>query len=228
MIVDKEGGILGAAGTLIAESEFEWDGFSRVQPDGSSLTYVQTQDGLGDYRIPKPMETRMDGSRIPIDEVRTDVGAVRNDNCVWKKNFPGWFCEDITYQDLIYESMDEDHMRRRLSPVAIRSEGIFRLSIRATSIFISYRIRDNCQRSRRSLLLHWLRLLRSIVHFPSSSCLWQGLRSLPFLHHSNGSAMAFAQCSRRVQDQGFLLHQATKPNRYRSRWSIHGSNKRRG
>jgi len=123
MVVDKDGSIFGEAGSLIAESEYEWDGFTRVQPDGSSLEYVQTQDGLGDYRIPKPMETRMDGSRIPINEVRSDVGAVRSDNCVWKKNFPGWFCPDIEYQDLVYESMDEDHMRRRLSPVAIRSEG---------------------------------------------------------------------------------------------------------
>ena len=129
MVIDEEGGIFGTAGTMLPESEYEWDGITRVQPDGQSVTYSNTQDGLGDYRIPFPMQTRMDGSKIPMHEVFSDVGIVRNDNCVWKNTAPGWWCPrgtgptELKYFDLVFESMDADHERRRLTPLAVRSEG---------------------------------------------------------------------------------------------------------
>ena len=129
MIIDEDGGIFGEAGTMLPESEFEWDGVTRVQPDGSRVTYSSTQDGLGDYRIPKPMQTRLDGSMIPINEVRQDFGIVRNSDCVWKHNVPGWWCpkgsgeNELRYFDIVFESMDADFQRRRLTPLAIRSEG---------------------------------------------------------------------------------------------------------
>ena len=54
MIRDQDGSLLGSFGTVIPQSEFEWDGDPRR--------------GLGDYRIPKMMLTRPDGSRIPAEE----------------------------------------------------------------------------------------------------------------------------------------------------------------
>ena len=121
IISDGDGGVLGSAGTLIAESEYEWDG---VERDG--VTYADTRDGLGDYRIPSPMKTDLDGSEIPIDQVRSNFGVVRDDTCSYDANAPGWFCPAATglqYYDLVYEMMDEDHFRRRLTPLAVRSDG---------------------------------------------------------------------------------------------------------
>ena len=130
MIIDESGEIFGAVGTLLAESEYEWDGITRMQPDGRTVRYKDTRDGLGNYRIPKPMQTRMDGSRIPMSQVYSDVGIVRNSNCQWRNYVPGWFCprgegaDELRYYDVMVESLDADHERRRLSPLAVRSEGI--------------------------------------------------------------------------------------------------------
>jgi len=88
------------------------------------ITYENTQDGLGDYRIPKPMLTRVDGSKIPVDELVSDYGVVRNTNCDYRNSMPGWFCPlaDFEYYDLIYETLDEDKETRRLTPLAILSD----------------------------------------------------------------------------------------------------------
>lgn len=50
----------GIASTIISDSAFEWGGDPRR--------------GLGDYRIPKTMLTRIDGSRIPIDDIAPNKG----------------------------------------------------------------------------------------------------------------------------------------------------------
>ena len=127
MIIDESGDIFGEAGTMLPESEYEWDGLTRVQPDGQSVTYSQTQDGLGDYRIPAPMKTRIDGSKIPMNEVFSDGGIARGNDCVWKSHVPGWWCPSannaLRYFDLLFESLDLDHERRRLTPLAVRSDG---------------------------------------------------------------------------------------------------------
>ena len=60
MIRDLDGTLLGSVGTVIAQSEFEWDGDSRR--------------GLGDYRIPKVMLTNPDGSRILADDIAPNKG----------------------------------------------------------------------------------------------------------------------------------------------------------
>ena len=48
----------------MAEAEYERDGVTR-----GGVTYSDTRDGLGDYRIPKPLLTNMDGSRIPVEQI---------------------------------------------------------------------------------------------------------------------------------------------------------------
>ena len=123
-IQDFDGGVFDVAGTIMAESEFEWDGVSREDEDGNTVPYSNTQDGLGDYRIPKPLLTRLDGSKIPVEELVNDYGVVRGPNCEWRPSLPGWFCpkSDAEYYDLIYEMLDEDKDRRRLTPLAILSD----------------------------------------------------------------------------------------------------------
>ena len=73
------------------------------------------------------MQTRKNGSRIPMKDVFKDGGIVRDDTCVWKNHVPGWWCPSnngaTLYYDLMFESLDLDHERRRLTPLAVRSDG---------------------------------------------------------------------------------------------------------
>ena len=59
---DSDGDFLGSPGSVISQSEWEWGGDPRR--------------GLGDYRIPTVMQTRLDGSRIPFDEIYDETGNV--------------------------------------------------------------------------------------------------------------------------------------------------------
>jgi hypothetical protein len=128
MIIDDSGMFYGEAGTLLPESEYEWDGVTRVQPDGTTVTYSDQRDGLGDYRIPAPMKTKKNGNPIPMNQVFSETGIFRNENCVWKNTIPGWWCpkstgvDELKYFDLVYENMDADFQRRRLTPLAVRAD----------------------------------------------------------------------------------------------------------
>ena len=85
MVIDLDGSFFGGAGsTILPESEYEWDGVTR-----NSVTYTDTADGLGDYRIPAPMQTNSAGGKIPMEHVYTESGIIRNENCIWKSDFPG-------------------------------------------------------------------------------------------------------------------------------------------
>lgn len=60
LLVDQDGTFLGTPGSVIPQSEHEWNGDKRM--------------GLGDYRIPKEMQTRLDGTRIPVSELAPNKG----------------------------------------------------------------------------------------------------------------------------------------------------------
>ena len=60
LLRDSDGSLLGSAGTIIPDSAYKWNGDPRR--------------GLGDYRIPKVMLTRPDGSRIPVDDIAPNKG----------------------------------------------------------------------------------------------------------------------------------------------------------
>uniref|UniRef100_H2Y4C5 G8 domain-containing protein n=1 Tax=Ciona savignyi TaxID=51511 RepID=H2Y4C5_CIOSA len=112
LMVDKDGSFLGSPGTIIPEAEFEWDGDRRR--------------GLGDYRIPKTMLTRLNGSRIPINEIAPFKGILRNTASTMCTNRPAWRaheCHGYQHEILIIESLDVDSETRRLSPVALLSDG---------------------------------------------------------------------------------------------------------
>ena len=82
----------------------------------------------GNFRIPKAMLTRMDGSRIDAGVKYPYKGIVRGNrdqsNCTFNRAWNAYKCEDVNYKMLILESLDADTERRRLSPVAIASEGM--------------------------------------------------------------------------------------------------------
>ena len=120
ILIDEEGGFLGQRGTIHAESEHEWLGITR-----GSVTYSNDTFGVGDSIIPAAMRTTINGDPIPDSDVYTEAGIVRDSSCSYNEMVPGWFCADFSmeYHDLIIESLDEDYQRRRLSPVAVRSNG---------------------------------------------------------------------------------------------------------
>ena len=59
---DLDGSLLGRPSTILAQSEYEWNGDSRR--------------GLGDYRIPFVMLTELDGSRIPVKDIAPNKGMI--------------------------------------------------------------------------------------------------------------------------------------------------------
>ncbi len=61
IVSDLDGSLLGAPGTVLPESEWQWDGDRRR--------------GLGDYRIPVTMVTTTTGDRIPVEDIAPNKGA---------------------------------------------------------------------------------------------------------------------------------------------------------
>ncbi|XP_060573258.1 fibrocystin-L-like isoform X2 [Ruditapes philippinarum] len=107
---DMDGTFLGHIGSVVPESEWEWDGDPRR--------------GLGDARIPKTMLTDIDGNKIAVNTLAPHKGVIRSDNCIYRSTWHAYECDsDLNYQLLIIESMDDDTETRRLSPVAILGNG---------------------------------------------------------------------------------------------------------
>ncbi|CAH1775752.1 unnamed protein product [Owenia fusiformis] len=111
LIRDETGSIIGdnLPGTIFSQAEFEWDGNPRR--------------GLGDYRIPRMMLTREDGSRIPVSDKAPNKGIIRNSNCKWHNRWQAYSCHNLDHQMMIVESMDPDTETRRVSPLAMLADG---------------------------------------------------------------------------------------------------------
>ena len=105
--------------TIISRAEFQWDGDRRR--------------GLGNYRIPKTMLTRPDGSRIPINQIYPKKGVVRSntfggtDDCIFNEEWNMYICENLEHLLLVLESLDDDTEVRRLSPIGIGANGFINL-----------------------------------------------------------------------------------------------------
>ncbi|XP_072630359.1 fibrocystin-L isoform X1 [Canis lupus baileyi] len=106
---DMDGSFLGDSGSVIPQAEYEWNGNS--------------QFGIGDYRIPKVMLTFPNGSRIPITEKAPYKGIIRDSTCKYIPQWQSYQCFGMEYAMMVIESLDSDTETRRLSPVAIVSNG---------------------------------------------------------------------------------------------------------
>ncbi|XP_053571903.1 fibrocystin-L [Bombina bombina] len=109
LLKDLDGSFLGVPGAVIPQSEYEWNGDKR--------------HGVGDYRIPKVMLTRLNGSRIPVSEVAPNKGIIRNSACTYISDWESYKCTGLNYEMLVIESLDPDSETRRLSPVAVLGDG---------------------------------------------------------------------------------------------------------
>uniref|UniRef100_A0A8C6RMA5 Fibrocystin-L n=1 Tax=Nannospalax galili TaxID=1026970 RepID=A0A8C6RMA5_NANGA len=106
---DMDGSFLGNSGSVIPQAEYEWDGNSQL--------------GIGDYRIPKVMLTFLNGSRIPVTEKAPYKGIIRDSTCKYIPEWQSYQCSGMEYAMMVIESLDSDSETRRLSPVAIMSNG---------------------------------------------------------------------------------------------------------
>ncbi|ESO84871.1 hypothetical protein LOTGIDRAFT_131466, partial [Lottia gigantea] len=109
LITDIDGSLLGTNGTVIAWSEYQWDGDRRR--------------GLGDYRIPNVLLSDGNGDLRDVSAFAPNKGLIRNDQCIFHDYWRAYECHDIEHKILIIENMDEDTELRRISPVAVLSEG---------------------------------------------------------------------------------------------------------
>ncbi|ELK08600.1 Fibrocystin-L [Pteropus alecto] len=109
LLRDMDGSFLGNSGSVIPQSEYEWNGNS--------------QFGIGDYRIPKVMLTYPNGTRIPITEKAPYKGIIRDSTCKYIPEWQSYRCFGMEYAMMVIESLDSDTETRRLSPVAIVSNG---------------------------------------------------------------------------------------------------------
>ncbi|XP_024153621.1 PKHD1 like 1, tandem duplicate 1 isoform X2 [Oryzias melastigma] len=108
LLKDLDGSFLGAVGSVVPQSEYEWGGDPRR--------------GLGDYRIPKVMLTALNGSRIPVEQVAPYKGVIRK-NCTYMSSWQSYKCFGLNYRMVVIESLDADTETRRLSPVAVLGDG---------------------------------------------------------------------------------------------------------
>ncbi|XP_049710533.1 fibrocystin-L isoform X3 [Elephas maximus indicus] len=106
---DMDGSFLGRSGSVIPQAEYEWNGNSQL--------------GIGDYRIPKVMLTFPNGSRIPVTEKAPYKGIIRDATCKYIPKWQSYRCFGMEYAMMVIESLDSDSETRRLSPVAIVSNG---------------------------------------------------------------------------------------------------------
>ncbi|KAG9478621.1 hypothetical protein GDO78_012332 [Eleutherodactylus coqui] len=109
LLKDLDGSFLGKIGAVVPQSEYQWDGDARY--------------GLGDYRIPKVMFTDLNGNRIPVSQVATNKGIIRDNTCVYMPTWESYKCVGLNYEMLAIESLDPDTETRRLSPVAVLEDG---------------------------------------------------------------------------------------------------------
>lgn len=78
LLQDQDGSFLGAVGSVVPQSEYEWGGDPRR--------------GVGDYRIPTVMLTATNGSRIPVEQVAPHKGEkTRSCRASWFAREPQLF-----------------------------------------------------------------------------------------------------------------------------------------
>lgn len=84
--------------------------------------------GIGDYRIPRVVLSNLTGSMLNINLTYPYRGIARASGCTYQPSWQMYLCPNTSdYRMLIIESMDADTETRRLSPVAVMSNGFLDL-----------------------------------------------------------------------------------------------------
>ncbi|CAH2285754.1 fibrocystin-L [Pelobates cultripes] len=109
LLKDLDGTFLGSIGSVIPQSEYQWNGLASY--------------GLGDSRIPKVMLTNLNGSSINVSQVAPYQGIIRDPSCAYVPTWESYKCTGLNYEILVIESLDPDTETRRLSPVAVLGDG---------------------------------------------------------------------------------------------------------
>eukprot|EP00735_Rhodelphis_limneticus_P009645 TRINITY_DN2840_c1_g2::TRINITY_DN2840_c1_g2_i1::g.6132::m.6132 TRINITY_DN2840_c1_g2::TRINITY_DN2840_c1_g2_i1::g.6132 ORF type:complete len:2077 (-),score=567.85,sp/Q86WI1/PKHL1_HUMAN/31.35/0.0,sp/Q86WI1/PKHL1_HUMAN/29.80/3e-30,G8/PF10162.4/8.7e-26,Beta_helix/PF13229.1/3.9,Beta_helix/PF13229.1/2.6,Beta_helix/PF13229.1/0.35,DUF1049/PF06305.6/0.19 TRINITY_DN2840_c1_g2_i1:1087-7215(-) len=85
---------------------------------------------FNETRIPNAMVTNTDGTRIPYSDVVFGKGIIKGAaqkatdvKCWWMDSWNAYSCRDLDHRMLVVESLDADAETRRLSPIALGSEG---------------------------------------------------------------------------------------------------------
>ncbi|XP_033758550.1 fibrocystin-L-like [Pecten maximus] len=74
--------------------------------------------GIGDYRIPTPMLSFPNGSKIQPSSLYHHQGITRGGSCEKNEVSRYWNCTKLDHELVMFESMDSDTETRQLSPVA--------------------------------------------------------------------------------------------------------------
>ncbi|XP_060567723.1 fibrocystin-L-like [Ruditapes philippinarum] len=101
---DIDGSFLQTVGTLIQKSEH------------TEIDYY--------HKLPREMTTMLNGSRIPIEQIATYRGVVRNSNCTFEPMWQAYACkDDLSFKLLLIENLDSDARYRQISPIALLADG---------------------------------------------------------------------------------------------------------
>lgn len=99
LLIDMDGSLFGQPSTIFSQSEYLWNDQSH---------------GVGDFRIP----------RTVLQNNTPFRGILRASTCRYESSWQMYRCSNITdYRMLIIENMDDDSEKRRISPVAVISDG---------------------------------------------------------------------------------------------------------
>jgi len=114
LLIDTDGTFLGSSpSTVFSQAEYNWGNQAH---------------GIGDYRIPRVVLSNLTGSMLNINLTYPFRGIARAPGCTYQPSWQMYFCPNTSdYRMLIIESMDADTETRRLSPVAVMSNGFLDL-----------------------------------------------------------------------------------------------------
>ena len=99
LLIDTDGSLFGQPSTVFSQSEYLWN---------------DQAHGVGDFRIPRT---------VPRNETPFR-GILRASSCRYQSSWQMYLCPNVTdYRMLIIESLDADTETRRISPVAVISNG---------------------------------------------------------------------------------------------------------
>jgi hypothetical protein len=142
-IIDEDGSLVGGTGGAIlprAEKFSKGSFFGLPFKDTENKAYMErnftpswaagSDQAVGWGKngwypnVPQVMWSNKNGQLLQMAKTWLEKGfGIARDGCTYMEAWNGWKCPERFYHRLVIESMDADHEIRRVSPVAISSEG---------------------------------------------------------------------------------------------------------